>query len=1850
MEEFLDMEKIIEQRVEKWKKLLLDFSKRNRLYNFHPTKRTNLEILSPDFGTLYDSIVLKSETLQFPYPEEDDEDENDDIVCSLSDADITVAEPKSIKEQYKSLSVLKQRAKSSFDEQGIHVLYLIFGLLCWKPYQNAEEEILSPLLLVPVQLTCENLNSPFKLELQDSEEVVLNPTLKHKLISDYNIILPDFDSNNDNLEEYFEQIGNLVDNIGSIKRSVHLTLLSFLKMSMYEDLNKNVDRLSANPHIRALCGATTSKDVKDCWDFDKFDHDNDTRPQEVFQILDADSSQMDAIMAANRGMSFVLQGPPGTGKSQTIANIIAESLANKKKVLFVSEKRAALEVVYKRLKNAGLGDFCFALHDHKANRRQILGQLQQVMERSSDRTPALNISQLDALQRKRKELNRYHNDLHTPCSGYNMTVFDAIGRLAKLSDVPDVIFDIPTVDQLTPEYIDDKCELLSRLASVIGKRSEDYENNYWRYSIAENLTQTLRHDIDAHLLPLIPRLRALREVLADFNSKHETDLAYTADSLPQYEEVLQIASENPGILSHWIEQSSIEDLTEGTHKWENIINEVKQKREDLTSLYSQEFFGIEPVGYLDYLKAGVDYLRGFFKVENLDTFIASLSSLVQEFSSIKESMDSVYAEAEAISTTLGVGCPGTRKEIHRFVDLCEILKSLSAIPASWFDSTTFTQVKQATPAYSLKHDKVRTLEKQIEQNYDAGIYELDYDGLLRRFRTEYSSVLKFFKPSYYRDLKEIKAHYKHSSGLRNDQIHNVLNSLKDRDATLKDIEKDWDQLSLYYGSHYSGVESDWRKIKDLVEDFGKIIEIVPTIPDAFKELLQSGNLPVPELMQFLSAWQSIVPVKLYTRINEVCTESIEQDKEYKAYSDRYGDVIKVASEFLESYSGIAQLRRQQEQYTRVVQDIEILQRLLECEKELDTYHDALTRGYGFYYRGLETDWESTRAALKYSINLKKVVQKYDLGETFIAHLCSDAAMPQSCGELLEQIKNKRESIEEDLKWFANLFPAEMRSLFFKREFLTLADYAEVCQLNKQQLEEWIDFRTQRQRCVDAGLESYVEQVENNKVPTAYIVEAYLKRFYVLWIDAIKQQFPVLDRFRGNLHEKLIDEFRALDTLQFRIAVKRIQKTLWENLPDFRRSCSRNDEVAILKRELQKKTRLKALRRLFGEIPNLTMALKPCFMMSPLSVSIFLGSEAYNFDLVVFDEASQVHTEDAIGAIMRGKQVIIVGDDKQLPPTSFFRTTMSEDDFDVEDPDEFYDGASFESILSEAKASGFREHSLRWHYRSRQEDLIAFSNMKLYDGKLITFPSTTVNAPDCGVEFEHVADGCYERKKSKGTNPREAQKVADLVFAHFRKYGKNRSLGVVAFSEAQQSAIEAAIISYRRKNDMYEEFFNEDAEEAFFIKNLENVQGDERDTIIFSVGYAKDEVGKMYMNFGPLNRVGGERRLNVAVTRAKHNVKLVASILPTDIDLDRTKAVGVKLLRSYLEFAQQGVNALINEVTYDAKIIDCESPFEESVYDYLSARGYQVQTQVGCSEYRIDMAVKHPTLNGKFAIGIECDGAAYHSSRTARERDRLRQTVLEDMGWTIYRIWSTDWIKSPESQGAKLEAAIRAAFEKNTVTPPVRPIPPAIELQEEILATEGITESLPLETLWEEPESTDSEEAHFYGFIDYEYAKLEPHWSQDHVAKAITHVIAIEQPIHIYELAKRLLPLYKRQKVTGAFRGEVEWELRRILKTAKIQRKGDFLQFADFTELKVRIPSSEGTGRDIDYIPVEEIKLAFIEIAKRSYGIPKDELIKLAANQFGFMRRGGKIMDILERVYKTALADGSLVEIEGKVSV
>jgi very-short-patch-repair endonuclease len=724
-------------------------------------------------------------------------------------------------------------------------------------------------------------------------------------------------------------------------------------------------------------------------------------------------------------------------------------------------------------------------------------------------------------------------------------------------------------------------------------------------------------------------------------------------------------------------------------------------------------------------------------------------------------------------------------------------------------------------------------------------------------------------------------------------------------------------------------------------------------------------------------------------------------------------------------------------------------------------------------------------------------------------------------------------------------------------------------------------------------------------------------------------FPAVLNFRRKVHESTIDEFASLDKLQFEIAKARIRSKLINDLPSLNHFTSGVDEISILKRELGKQRRIMPIRKLFKEIPNLLLTLKPCLMMSPLSVSLFLEAESYMFDTIIFDEASQVCTENAIGAISRGKQVIIAGDSKQLPPTNFFNATTSDSDFDLDIDDELYDDVSaYESILDESGL--LPERTLIWHYRSRHEHLIAFSNSKIYKNSLITFPSNIEKMANNGVEYVHVKDGFYDRGGKNG-NVNEANKIAELVFDHFKTHPE-RSLGVVAFGEVQQQAINCVIRQMRMQNQQFEPFFSDNLAEPFFIKNLENVQGDERDTIIFSIGYAKDSSGKMHMFFGPLSSPGGERRLNVAITRAKYNVKLVGSIVPTDIEIEKISSEGPKLLRSYIDYAINGIDVLKSDIT-ESDIIEHDSPFEEAVFNYLDRKGYKVCTQVGCSGYRIDMAVKHPKISGKYVIGIECDGAAYHSARTARERDRLRQSLLESMGWKIYRIWSTDWIKDPITEGQKLIEAIENAISEDSD-----------ESTENICTIENhqVEDFLKLDTKEVSLEMSSNP----YGFLAYNETDLSSVFrDRDDVTYVINCIYAIvinEYPVHYELLCQKLAGIFGNEKATVKVRNYINFVLPKM--NAKVTRKGDFLYPKDFTSVPVRTPNT----RKINHIDTEELAEAMLIISGNCYGTTREALCAETCRAYGFNRSGQNITTALNKAYEMLIKSGKAKEVDGKV--
>ena len=499
------------------------------------------------------------------------------------------------------------------------------------------------------------------------------------------------------------------------------------------------------------------------------------------------------------------------------------------------------------------------------------------------------------------------------------------------------------------------------------------------------------------------------------------------------------------------------------------------------------------------------------------------------------------------------------------------------------------------------------------------------------------------------------------------------------------------------------------------------------------------------------------------------------------------------------------------------------------------------------------------------------------------------------------------------------------------------------------------------------------------------------------LDEILSSEPILARFNGVNQDECVKRFREFDEKSQKLAQEAAIQRLSDRMPFGNAKCPKTSELGILRHECEKKMRHKPVRQLLAEIPTLAPQLKPCFLMSPLSVAQYLSPDAPPFDLVVFDEASQIPVWDAIGVIARGKQLVCVGDPKQMPPTNFFQKGETDDDFEADDEDAVED---LESILDECLAAGVHSAYLSWHYRSRHESLIAFSNRNYYESRLCTFPSASTT-PRLGVRFEFVPEGVYDRKASR-TNEKEAAALVDYVFRRISEPGyRKRSVGVVTFSQAQKDLIEDLVEQRRQDDPSHEDFFSDENEEPFFVKNLENVQGDERDVILFSVGYAPDAEGRFAMNFGPLNRAGGERRLNVAVTRAKEQIVVFSSIHGSQIDLSRTSAVGAAHLQAFLDFAEKGLAPASASGGSDS------DAFSSAVAAFLRNHGWQVDEHVGASGSRIDLAVRRRDGDG-YLLAIECDGPSYAAQRTARDRDELRASVLKSLGWRTTRLWSVDW--------------------------------------------------------------------------------------------------------------------------------------------------------------------------------------------------------------------------------------------------
>lgn len=1822
----------LQKSIKSWKELLLDFSKKNRLLNFTEGKRSNVKITSPSFDELYDIIVTKEDEIAFPYAKKTRiEDDGEETYEEFVEGGVETT--KSIDELQKTLKQLRYKANTSIEERGVNILFLAFGLLKYRERDDSYKVFAAPIVIVPVRLTIASLSSPYKISMTD-DDIVVNPTLVQKLTNDFGITLPEFDSTNDSIEEYFDELCTIAtQNNWEIERCTHLTTLQFLKINMYKDLEAHEDKLCNNPIICAIAeGAGDNEDLEipDNLKGYDYDHDNNTKSIDTFQVFDADSSQQDAILLSKLGKSFVLQGPPGTGKSQTIANIIAEALADGKKILFVSEKKAALEVVYNRLAKVGLADFCLALHSDKAKKKEILQALSDSIKNAEQNNKKVRneaLALLDDLDRKKQELNQYQNELHTVIEGLNVSIFEVNGRLASLCNTEDVSFAIENIESTTQAQLNDRVYKLRELSRIIGERTESYTDNVWRNSTIPSLTNAVRHDIDAKISQFIPLLQTLGNKSKDVYSSFGINKVLSVQGITRLIQLLKFIGDSQVIPANWVIDNDICALIDNANKYKGQTEYINKYTLELSKKYTSDFFDTDISTAKQILQSSTSDLQKYINILDNDGIASDIESIHHTFSTNINVLDSVFEKAKILAAKLGASNPTSISQLFAFGNTVHaLLQICNTNPTDdWLKTDVLKQIKSDIDNHATLHKSIVQLKEETLQRFDKEILAWEFYPVLQRFRGEYTSVFRIFNSSYKKDMQKIRSYISNGGRISYKDALHSLNVLKDIADKEEIIAKNLHIYKQYYGTYYHGTSTNWTTITNAISTFEQALNELHAIPQSLKEQIINGTLPVYEIEQFNTLYSdSDISTKYENVLSKLKQTSYNS---YHEFADSINKICSISSNFLNEYNRLLAMRNERCGYSELMRDVDLSVYLFRTKSELEQQKATIRNQYKQYYNEECTDWGRLISALHYADSLRHLIAEYQLPNAIIHSICEDSDFISDC-------KNKSLDIERDynlaksgIDWFASLFDGKEE--FYGQDIFDLINRMEACRAGKHLLEEWIDFRNTQSECDKIGLAEYTQLVVSRNLHGDDIVNAYLKRFYRLWLDAILPQFPAVEKFRSRNQLQTIEDFRELDKKQLEIAKARIKEIIFNRLPKFDSITSANDEVGILRRELNKSRKLMPLRKLFATIPNLITTLRPCFMMSPLSVSVFLDAGNYNFDMVIFDEASQVHTEDAIGAIMRGKQSIIVGDTKQLPPTNFFTTALGDDAYDI-DTDESLkddDANAYDSILDKA-TSVLPEKSLRWHYRSKNEDLITFSNRKIYQGNLITFPSATSAAADWGVEYIYVENGIYDRS-GKRCNMAEAKRVADLVFEHFRKHPQ-RSLGVVTFSEAQQDAIDAVIRQRRRENSNYEKFFNEEVNEPFFIKNLETVQGDERDTIIFSIGYAKDSKGIMYMNFGPLSRDGGYRRLNVAITRAKYNIKLVGSILPTDIDLEKTSAEGVKLLRSYIEFAQQGVVALENEITVDNDR-DCDSPFEESVLKFLQGKGYRVSKQVGCSGYRIDLAIKHPTLNGRFAIGIECDGATYHSARTARERDRLRQTKLEDMGWTIYRIWSTDWIKNPASEQEKLVSAIEKALHN---------VQDCASHNEE-KDTDLQIDDVEIEEVVEPNESSKQS----LDFIDYKRANIDAYNSMS-LEQVVREVIKIEQPISFNELCHRVAPRFNRQKATSVVQDSVLDTLSNMKDV--IRDNNWFVKYRDFDNIKVRKVETENGVRPIDDICNEELSLAMIAVAKISIGPTTENLLLSVARALGYKRASERTISKLQEIYESVLQNGKLKEEDGKV--
>jgi superfamily I DNA and/or RNA helicase/very-short-patch-repair endonuclease len=1539
------------------------------------------------------------------------------------------------------LRVIRSKANTAIEETGTNILYLAFGFLEWFEDENSDVVRQAPLFLIPVKVEKATLNKAigtYTYTIQyTSEDIIPNLSLREKLRHDFHISLPDISE--DTLpEEYFKNVENQIlrrKPKWKLKRFATLAMFDFGKLLMYLDLDperwpqgeKNIQNHAILQKFFAKQGFESGNSNPTSFG-EEYSIDNLEEVHNKYPLIDdADSSQHSALVDAIEGKDLVIEGPPGSGKSQTITNLIAAAIAQGKKVLFVAEKMAALQVVKSRLSRAGLGDFCLELHSHKTQKKFVYQDLAQRINRQNDyRYPSSIHIDIQMYEEKKEALTRYADLINSEWKKTNRTIhqiFTTATRYReefpniKLEEIKPSHIDGGNFDEISSRRMTDDLKRYAMVyTEVKGQNgsSAQLSDHPW-FGVYNKSIQLYDCDEISELLAAWnKKLGALNDATAPINEQLNTD---QVDNLDAVFELITDKNKLPklnglerrDILADVNNDANVE-LTE-------YVNSYKKSLKLLNNLNEQFEAPVlvngEPLRHLIQSNKDVNDAHKTHSLTFTNLFKQNLllQSLRELCISLAEDVKILIEQDSTLASLVNVSHNGFSELSKYFQHISALEPMLISRRHEAFDNEL---LDKHLPELERLLPQIQLLHKSLNQHFNldtlptvAEINEID--SLLQETSmfSWLSSDWRAAKNKLLLNTKGLKPKVKFLAPLLKDlsEYKELVDQFNDEPAYQLLLQHEFNGIHtpiaelLQLRTWYKAVRSSYGVgFGTRVGFANSLFSINADIFKGFKHIAESKTLS--KFAQFS---------QLYEQLHEVYTTKFLSDKSLDLVSDNV--FFNFVDGLEHNINSLQSASKKDFTLSEFPTHIKKIQELLKQEEALDSMSISKSVFGNMTYLSIRQDSSANLNQIESTLFLLSSINNLDshLLRAYLINNINDDSLQlvfthlsfletafytakRVFDEFAERVELDRQA------WFSNT--DDKLALIYERNEKAVSQ--------PKWLSTWVDFIRIRTTLSQKGVENLLRFTETGTIDLVNLEQVYLYSVFDTLSREIINENTELAHFSGADQNAVRQQFREYDEKLKKLQQEKVAYEVAHTGIKYTRvgvssgKVSNYTEMGLINKEINKKTRHIPIRQLIKRSGQSLLALKPCFMMGPHSVAQYLEPGQIEFDLVVMDEASQIKPEDALGTIARSKQLVVVGDPKQLPPTSFFDKTVESEEEDATAIEQS------ESIL-DVSFPMFKARRLRWHYRSRHESLIAFSNQEFYDNNLVVFPSPFNKSNEFGIKFTHVKTGFFNNQ----CNIEEAKVIAEAVRNHFLQRPKE-SLGVVAMNAKQREQIERCVEELTKDDTLFRNALaeNSHSEEPLFLKNLENVQGDERDVIYISFTYGPSHAGasQMAQRFGPINSAAGGRRLNVLFTRSKKRMHVFSSMTEGHIVATETSSPGVQALKSFLSYAQTGK---LQQIQHTGKAPD--SDFEISVMNALKLEGFNSVPQVGVAGYFIDLAVQDPGQPGSYLMGVECDGATYHSAKSARDRDRLRQSVLEGLGWNIKRIWSTDWFKNPQAQ-------------------------------------------------------------------------------------------------------------------------------------------------------------------------------------------------------------------------------------------